>query len=181
MKLFIDTATNYLIVGVFKDNFKDLIVKEGHNDHSKTLMVEIEKILKKNSLKIDDIEKIIIGVGPGSYTGVRIGLTVAKVFSIFKKIPLYKVSTLAVLATKTDGRIGVMINAHRERVFSAVYENNKVVIEEKIRNTKEFLNICKDFAVITVENIDLDLNKLITEEVLDVHKLSPNYLREWGE
>jgi len=180
MKLLIDTATKYLIVALLDDKVISQTILEGHNDHSKTLMVEIEKILESNALSVDDIDEIIVGEGPGSYTGVRIGVVVAKTMAYALDIPLYKVSSLNVLATSSEGEVPVMIDARRGSVFSAVYKGNNILIEEKMRSLEEFESLIEK-EPITINNMDLNLHRLEPVKVDDIHTFSPNYLRQWGE
>ncbi|XMB86299.1 tRNA (adenosine(37)-N6)-threonylcarbamoyltransferase complex dimerization subunit type 1 TsaB [Mycoplasmatota bacterium WC44] len=182
MKLFIDTATKYLYVGLLDEGIIELVSKVGNNDHSKTLMVEIEDLFNRHNIELTDIEEIIIGEGPGSYTGVRIGVVVAKTLAHFNDIPLRSVSTLEVLASTRSGIVPVMIDARRGSVFSAVYDvdnNFKVLLEPKMRVEAEFLNEYEN--VVTIDNADIKPHLLNTKFVENVHTFTPNYLREWGE
>lgn len=183
MKLFIDTATKILHVALIKDQVIDIHSHIGENDHSKTLMVEIEKILKKNRLDVTEIDEVIVGEGPGSYTGVRIGVVVAKTLAHFLSIPLKKVSSLEIMATSMTGVVAVAIDARRGNVFSAVYDtddNFKVIVEPKMRKIEDF-EAMTTAQIVTIENIQIDPSRLNPVVVEDVHTFSPNYLREWGE
>ena len=105
-RLVIDSATKHLFVALYSDfNSRDIYYKEGSNNHSEILMSEIERILVKNNLKIKDIDEIYIGVGPGSYTGLRIGVVIAKMFGWNNDIPVFTVSSLAMIASSTTSAI----------------------------------------------------------------------------
>ena len=67
------------------------------NDHSSSLLVNIDNLLKKNNLNIKNITKIVCGIGPGSYTGTRVGLTIAKSLAFSLKIDLHYISSLVLL------------------------------------------------------------------------------------
>ncbi|XMB67948.1 tRNA (adenosine(37)-N6)-threonylcarbamoyltransferase complex dimerization subunit type 1 TsaB [Mycoplasmatota bacterium zrk1] len=184
MKLFIDTATKFLYVALIEEGIVDLVSKIGNNDHSKTLMVEIEEMFVRNNISIKDIDEIIVGEGPGSYTGVRIGVVVAKTFAHFNNIKLKKVSTLEVLASTFTGKVAVMVDARRGHVFSAVYDVDNdylVIIEPKMRLEEDFKEEVKGIKVVTIDNANIRPNLLKTTLVENVHAFSPNYLREWGE
>lgn len=183
MKLFIDTATEVLHVALYNDEIYDTHQHIGKNDHSKTLMVEIEELLFRNNVDVKDLTEIIVGEGPGSYTGVRIGVVVAKTLAVFLGIPLYKVSSLMLLASTKTGVVPVAIDARRGNVFCAVYDadhNFECVVEPKMRTTEEFEALIES-DVVTTEDIQIDPRTLPVELVEDVHTFTPNYLREWGE
>ena len=94
-RLFLDTSNKYLYIAVM-DNDQILFshVQEGNNNHSETLVGVLENIFKENNLSIDDISEIYVGRGPGSYTGVRVACTVAKVLAYVKNIKLFSFSSL---------------------------------------------------------------------------------------
>ena len=79
--LVIDSATPYLYISLYEGNDElDAYYQEGHNDHSVKLMSELERMLTRNNCSMKDINKVVIGIGPGSYTGLRVGVVVAKMF-----------------------------------------------------------------------------------------------------
>ena len=77
--LILDSATKVLYHALVKDN---TVVEEaytkGQNDHAKNIVYIVEQFLKRQNITIDSIDKVICGIGPGSYTGVRMACTVAK-------------------------------------------------------------------------------------------------------
>ncbi len=184
MKLFIDTATALLQVALFDDSMIDLHTHIGKNDHSKTLMVEIEALLKRNEIGASDLTEIIVGEGPGSYTGVRIGVVVAKTLAFSLNIPLYKVSSLEVIASSRNGVVPVSIDARRGNVFCATYDvddNFKVLVEPALRKIEDFEQMVVTDDICTISETAIRPEILNKELVEDVHTFSPNYLREWGE
>lgn len=184
MKLFIDTATALLQVALFNKEHIDLHTHIGKNDHSKTLMVEIEALLKRNGVDVSELTEIIVGEGPGSYTGVRIGVVVAKTLATSLSIPLYKVSSLEVIASSRNGVVPVVIDARRGNVFSASYDvdnNFKVVVEPALRKIEDFEAMVDVEDICTIDETAIRPEILNKELVEDVHAFSPNYLREWGE
>ena len=75
--LILDSATKTLYVALLKDNnvLKEIYL-EGRNDHAKNIVLKVEEILNDNNIKAFDLDDIIVGIGPGSYTGVRMAVTV---------------------------------------------------------------------------------------------------------
>lgn len=97
MKLLIDSSTYDLFLGLYENGVVDTMVKTAKNNHSETLVDALSVFLEKNKITVDAIDEILVGRGPGSYTGVRISGTVAKVLALIKDKPLYSFSTLDLL------------------------------------------------------------------------------------
>ncbi|UPQ80095.1 tRNA (adenosine(37)-N6)-threonylcarbamoyltransferase complex dimerization subunit type 1 TsaB [Flavobacterium azooxidireducens] len=108
--------------------------------HAEKLHVFIEEILTEANLKFSDLKAIAVSQGPGSYTGLRIGVSAAKGLCYALDIPLIAVDTLEVLASQIsieEGVIVPMIDARRMEVYSAIFDKN----HQKIRDIKaEILN-----------------------------------------
>ncbi|WP_339229780.1 tRNA (adenosine(37)-N6)-threonylcarbamoyltransferase complex dimerization subunit type 1 TsaB [Oceanobacillus sp. FSL K6-2867] len=137
--LAIDTSNQVLGVSLLKD---DQIIGEMttnlSKNHSVRLMPAIEKLIKEVSLKPEDLGKIVVAKGPGSYTGVRIGVSTAKTMAWALNIPIVGVSSLEVLSYQGrffDGVICPFFDARRGLVFTGLYQwkNNQLelVSEEK--------------------------------------------------
>ena len=125
----IETSTKNCSASIAQDG-QIVALKElnsGSFSHAEKLHVFIEELLKEAGLKIVDLAAVAVGKGPGSYTGLRIGVSAAKGLCYALNIPLIAVSTLKILATKTiisEGVIAAMLDARRMEVFSAVYNQN---------------------------------------------------------
>src|SRR5436190_15401436 len=125
----IETATKNCSVSLAKDGvtlvFRE-IADQGYS-HAEKLHVFIEEIIKEAKLEFKDLSAIAISQGPGSYTGLRIGVSSAKGLCFSLDIPLIAVDTLQVLASQVkveDGFIVPMIDARRMEVYSAVLNTN---------------------------------------------------------
>ena len=120
--LSITTATNHLSVAL---NDGDKIVEkneEDHRNHSEHLDPLITELLKENNLTLKDIDRFAVAEGPGSYTGLRIGITTAKMFASILNKDLVGVSTLAALANGVnDGVIVSELDARNKNVFAGDY------------------------------------------------------------
>src|SRR3954453_836520 len=117
------------VIGEYITNMK--------KNHSIRVMPAIEKLMQDCEMKPTDLEKIVVAKGPGSYTGVRIGVTIAKTLAWTLKIPLSGVSSLGVLASGTgryfDGYISPIFDARRGQVYTGLYqfENGKLISVEQ--------------------------------------------------
>lgn len=186
-RLVIDSATKYLYIGLFDDEKSiGVFYEAGQNDHSVKLMTEIEIMFQSNNLKIQDIDEIIVGVGPGSYTGLRIGVVVAKMFGWNNNIPVKTISSLALIASSYSGDLLVLpeIDARRGNSFLGLYKNTgkslEMVSDEQLTNLEEFKNsIQEKYIVISSGEPDIPkiLRSNLLQEVEDIHGLNPNYLR----
>lgn len=131
----IETATKNCSVSLAK-NGETILCKEmaeqGYS-HAERLHVFIEEILLETGIKIQELNAIAVSKGPGSYTGLRIGVSAAKGFCYALDIPLISVDTLQVLAKQVvveNGLIVPMIDARRMEVYSAVFDANHNKIME---------------------------------------------------
>ncbi|AIO18328.1 tRNA threonylcarbamoyladenosine biosynthesis protein TsaB [Candidatus Izimaplasma bacterium HR1] len=186
-RLVIDSATKYLYVGLF-DNENNIgkFYEAGHNDHSVKLMTEIEVLFKANNLKVSDLDEIIVGIGPGSYTGLRIGVVVAKMFGWNNNIPVKTISSLALIASSYNGDKLILpeIDARRGNSFLGLYKNTdkglELVSKEELTNLEDYKSsLTKEYEIVSIgePNIPKVLCSKLLELVEDIHGLNPNYLR----
>lgn len=135
--LCLETATTNCSVGIAKDG-EILAIKEDNSkgySHAEKLHVFINDILKETGLTVDDLDAVAVSKGPGSYTGLRIGVSTAKGLCFSLDIPLISVPTLQLLAKQlkeTEEIIVSMLDARRMEVYSAVYDSDF----EEIRETR---------------------------------------------
>ena len=133
----IETATKNCSVALAKEG-KTIACKEiaeQNFSHAEKLHVFIEELLTENNLQFSDLNAIAVSQGPGSYTGLRIGVSSAKGFCYALNIPMIAIDTLQLLAKQIqieDGIIIPMIDARRMEVFTAFYDKN----HNQIRNTQ---------------------------------------------
>jgi len=184
--LAIDTATNSIYLALLIDGkIIDQVYQVGTSNHSVTILPLIESLLVKQGLDLKAIEGILIGIGPGSYTGVRIGVAIAKMVGYLNQIPLYSFSSLALLATSSHhSHIIASIDARRNNAFMAAYEQHDRILtvtkEDSLMNTDEFVRTLPSHYEVVTEGMP-DVSKLIfsglIQTVDDVHGLVPNYLQ----
>ncbi|NLN80169.1 MAG: tRNA (adenosine(37)-N6)-threonylcarbamoyltransferase complex dimerization subunit type 1 TsaB, partial [Erysipelotrichia bacterium] len=149
--LYLDSANLELNVGLVKDNqLIDFISYLANKKQSELMVVEINNLLKRNNIDIKSLKEIVVTIGPGSYTGIRIALTIAKTLAFSLSIPLYSISTL--LSQKIKGvKIISLINARSNRSYLAIYdEDNKTIIKDTIwtnEEVKDWINKNPDYVL----------------------------------
>lgn len=139
----IETATKICSVAI-SEGSKLLAIQEegGAYSHSEKLTLFIQEVLKKASLKLEDIDAFAVGKGPGSYTGLRIGVSAVKGLCYALNKPLISVSTLQAMAKnpaiislplkselKSDVLYCPMIDARRMEVYTALLDENNHIVE----------------------------------------------------
>jgi tRNA threonylcarbamoyladenosine biosynthesis protein TsaB len=133
--LSIETATTNCSVSLSK-NGETLQLKEDYGNgysHAEKLHLYIDEILKESKVEKTELKAIAVSKGPGSYTGLRIGVSAAKGLCFALDIPLISISTLESLAhqVKTDsGLIVPMLDARRMEVYSAIFSNEFNLVRE---------------------------------------------------
>lgn len=127
----IDTSTNALSLALGENNILKLaMTTQGPKQHGEALVNVVDQSLKQLNWTPQDIEQLIIGVGPGSYTGLRIGVTYAKTWATLKQLPLYTVSSLSLIAANgipqatRNSLIIPMIDARRQTAYTGAYQYN---------------------------------------------------------
>lgn len=153
MKLLcIDTASNVCGVSILED--KNLICKldtDTGRTHSENLMPMIENAFSKASLSLKDIDLIVCDKGPGSFTGIRIGVATAKAFHDSMNIPRIGVSSLESLAynVKNNGYICSILDCKNENCYFAIYKLNDGIYTEIIKpsadTVQNLLTILKNY------------------------------------
>ena len=194
--LYIDTSSSYLYSGIVEDNKLISEIKEEYGQNlSKVALPRIVSMFEDNNLEAKDIDKIIVVNGPGSFTGIRIGITIAKVYAWSLNIPVTTILSLEAMALSSDkDKYHVpMINARRGYVFSAIYDKDynevlkpshiKIVnLEEKLKDIDTYEIISKDeFDEFEVNDYDPDILKIINtykdKDEINPHLINPEYLK----
>lgn len=180
-KMILDTATHTLYASLLRDDeILEEYYIEGRNDHAKNVVDVVDKMLKNSNLNINDIDEFYAGIGPGSYTGVRMAVTVGKMISTNTKARLYSFSSLYMMSSGYDGKVLPYIDARRGNSFNALYDGEEIVLEEALRSTEETINNNSLYKPIDESMIKVNPIKLMRSASLceNPHGLAPNYLRD---
>ena len=188
MYLLIDTSLKYPTVSIVEeDKILYLFHEEIDSDMSSKIMPMIDEGFKNINKNIIDIDKIFVVNGPGSFTGVRIGVTIAKTIAWALKKDIVTISSLELMATtKVDTNYIVpIIDARRGNVFAGIYDKDlNIIKDDKLINLEELKNsIDSNYTIISYDlnNIDIDVLKIINkhknDKSLNPHEVNPNYLK----
>ena len=128
---YIDTSTNYLYTGIVKND--NLLIERKLNlshDLSTFAIDEVDKMFKEINFDVKNIDKIIVVSGPGSFTGIRIGMTLAKVYAYCFNKEITTITSLEAMkeSINFNGLIVPMIDARRGYVYAGIYDGEKEVI-----------------------------------------------------
>jgi len=199
--LYIDTSSNYLYTGVVEDNQLLGQVKEQlDKDLSIFTLPKIKEMMDKMNIIPNDIDQIMVVDGPGSFTGIRIGMTVAKTYAwaLNKKLitisSLEAMSTMAAPLEQFDYLVPI-IDARRDYVYSGIYNKDGEVILENAHRKIEVLQreldkLAKEYVIITNQEVNVKgniipydpnilkiVNTYQNREGINPHQAEPNYLK----
>lgn len=199
--LYLDTSSSFLYTGIIDNDKVITEIKEKlDKDLSKFALLKVSQMFEENNISADEINKIIVVNGPGSFTGVRIGLTIAKTFAWARKIPIIPISSLEAMALshcneKTKYLVPA-IDARRNFVFASIYdnENNSFIMNEQYINLTTLEAVLENMpnSITYISNDDLNVKysvskynpdiKFIVDKVKDrqpvnPHSIDANYLK----
>lgn len=201
--LAIDTSTTHSSCSVMEDNniVGDFSINQSMS-HNEILLVMVDEVLKKLNIDIEDIDLFVAVTGPGSFTGIRIGVTVVKALAMALNKPIVAVNTLEALSFGifSDKKKIPLIDARGERVYYGVYEgisNTNIVapalltideLLEEFSNKGEFVfagdcvNLYKD-RILKNKNFEITpacLNSCISRNacVVGKHKFESGYISD---
>ncbi|CAH1852372.1 tRNA (adenosine(37)-N6)-threonylcarbamoyltransferase complex dimerization subunit type 1 TsaB [Convivina praedatoris] len=164
-----DTSNQPLVVSLGRDT--EVVQQYETNQprsHSIQLLPAIQHLLHEQGWQLTDLDRIVVAQGPGSFTGLRIGVTVGKVLADTLNIPLVGVSSLAILATQIPGNSLVVpiFDARNQNVFAGVYQNGHNLLADGHYPIQTVLNFLgKQSGAVTflgdTQNfVDLIMNRL---------------------
>lgn len=196
--ILIDTSTKKLSISLFKDrlclgNYLD----QSEHSHAKNITLEIDRLLNDNQIEYSEISAIAINQGPGSFTGLRVGSSVAKGLCFALEIPLIVVDGLEVYANwfykKFEGKysdIFILLDARRENYFYAQSKDGKIVKETSFAHITDIesdisLSHSPWIYISSKENqeelrseylIEVVFEKLEKKEFENIANFEPNYM-----
>ena len=176
--LYIDTHTDKICIVIYKSD-KVLVVneKETHQNHSITTMPVLIESLKKANIEIEDIDEIFVVNGPGSFTGVRLGVTIAKTLAYTLNKPIKTISSLLVKAVSFEHQEINIIEREKNGVFIGTFDSeNHLIGEYQYLKNSEYEKSTKD-----IEDVSIDYEKVYAylkgEESTNPHAVNPLYVK----
>lgn len=195
--LYIDTSSSYLYTAIVENEKLISEIKEEFGQSlSEVALPKIASMFEKTNLEAKDINKIIVVDGPGSFTGIRIGITIAKVYAWSLNIPITTITSLEAMALSSDEeKVHVpMINARRGYVYTAIYDKdyNELLkpqhikledLQEKLQTIDEYEFISNDKfdGIENIKEYNTNLEKVVNyfkdKENVNPHAVNPEYLK----
>lgn len=176
MILFIDTHTELITIALkTKDNLF-IKTKESEYSHSIYTMLMIEELFKENNLNVKDLDEIIVINGPGSFTGIRIGLSIAKTIAYALNLKIHTISSLKAYLISSDINEEKMavIEDNKGYYVCAFDKNNNTIVEETYLEENPYQYKEVDYR--------LDINKIIEYcnklESENPHHIKANYIKK---
>lgn len=189
--LLIDTSSEYLYVYIYDDTLKKTLASKTmvtHNNHSENLIPALTEVLNECNMELKDVDEVVCGIGPGSYTGLRVGCVVAKMASYTLNKPLKTISSLLFCGSGklNNGKYLIKMKAKKDYSYYTIVNasNNKLdILTPDSFNSDSVVNeiINNDLDLIVIDERSYEPNPMIickySDKVTDVHNLTPNYLR----
>ena len=191
--IFLDSSNRDMSVGIADEKkILDIISYEAWQSQSEVMVPELNKLLEKHQVRNQDIKDIVIANGPGSYTGVRIAVTIAKTISACLKCDILPVSSLHILKDNDNPSI-CLINARSKRSYIGVYQGENCLLEDQIMSNDEVLkyieehpdySICGDVAYLNIQGVksnvieQMFLLKKSLKPVQNPLALKPVYMKD---
>lgn len=190
--LCMDSAHKNLLIALIEDGeVKASICEECWKKQSETLFPTLVSLMEEVNWQVDDIEHVVITDGPGSYTGVRIAMTVAKVLCTRKNIPLSCISTLQLYAGIKEN-VFVLLDARSKRAYCAALDKGNFTLNEQILTLDEIRQLTEnnnyailgDTELLGIDKQEVDLvdnfKQLIpfARPIENIHTLVPRYLKD---
>lgn len=144
ISLVMDTSNSYLAVGLFKDNMcLEAFQEKGSRRQSEKAIPSLKEVLDRHHIALKDVNEMIITSGPGSYTGVRVAMTIAKTLAAVSDVRIKSVSSLAAYAGMNQALS--VIDARGHKVFVGVYENGLPLIKEQVMTLEDFAQLRAEY------------------------------------
>lgn len=194
--LYIDTSSSYLYSAIVEENRLVSKICEYYGQSlSEVALPKIVSMFEDNNLTAKDIDKIIVVDGPGSFTGIRIGITIAKVYAWSLNIDITTITSLEAMSLSvSDDKIHVpILNARRGYVYTAIYNGDEVILKpqhikfEELNNklseldNYEFISNDEFLDDIELVSYTPDFLKIIEKnkdkKSVNPHMINPEYLK----
>lgn len=178
MILFIDTHDSLITIAVKDDSKLYIKTKESEYSHSIYVMPMIEEIFSENNLDVKLLKQIIVVNGPGSFTGIRIGLSIAKTIAYALNIKINTISSLTAYLVSSDINDNKMavIEDNRGYYISVFTKDNKKLIDEFYSDKNDYEGKYKE--VDHIIDVDKIISYLGNVESENPHHVKANYIKK---
>lgn len=184
ISLFIDTSLSDVSIALLKDSkILSSINNNIPGEHSIYVTKYIEKILKDNKVLSKDVNEIIVVNGPGSFTGIRIGVTIAKMFAYLLNIRIVSISSLkSRIIGRNSNYLLSIIDAKHGNYYVGLYDKDYNKIKEEFMPKEKMQNLIRSYSPLVVSEEDkYDIEEIVKYtknlESENVHSVNPIYLK----
>ena len=182
--LFISTFDKLITIGLLKDGkTASILEKESSRNHSMFVMPMIDELFKNNKIETTSLNEIIVVNGPGSFTGVRLGVTIAKTLAYTLNIPIKSITSLEAFAVSfetTDNKL-ITISDLKGKYIGYFDKYNNLLEDYKYLKNNEYSEYIIDKEKYIIENTKFNLEKeyenLKTKENVNPHLVNPIYIK----
>ena len=192
----IDTSGKFCSISISLSNrVEDSINSSLPLSHSSELAVNIKKIIKKHKILIQDLDFIAINIGPGSFTGLRIGISFAKGLCLSNNIPLVPINSFEIIDHKVNCLKDLFyygIYSHKDYIYSKKYDKNEdnkprlISLKEDLESplyingleniAGEYNNNIINIDFNALDLINIGINRFKNEKICDLNSISPIYI-----
>ena len=189
----LDSSNTSLMVGLANETgVLESVSYEAWQSQSEHMVPELDKLLNKYHASYKDITDVVVAIGPGSYTGVRIALTIAKTIAVATGAKIYPISSLRCQKDRKNPSICV-INARSGRSYFGVFKDDKIIVEDCILTNDEVIkyinehpdySVCGNADYLGVKGIQTDMANemyslmLCIKPIEDPLGLKPVYMKD---
>lgn len=180
--IYLDSSSDFLAVGVCKDESSELLstTYKCWQAQSEYMLPELEKLFIKGNVDKKEIKRIFVAIGPGSYTGVRIALTIAKTIAVALNCEVYPVSSLQILQAENKKSVCLM-DARSGRSYFAVYENDKTIEIDQIKTNDQvidYINANPDCVVCgAIKQLGVDITAINSNVIENMYRLRNSFTK----
>lgn len=173
--LFIDTHSSLITVSLYDG--LNVITKEQYSEYSHSIFLApmIKSIIEENNITFKDIKNIVVVNGPGSFTGLRIGLSEAKTISYLLNIPIYLVSSLKAYLVSDDNLNGVSVLEDNKGFYVCEKKDGEFLEEEYVNDLENYQN---KYIVKEVLNVKKVIEYAFLNKPVNPHLVRANYVKK---
>ena len=179
--LFIDTHDKNVLIILYKDGkIFNVVDKITNNKHSEVTMPAIDALLKKVNVDVTQLSNVIVVNGPGSFTGERIAVTIAKTIAYSLSIPIRVIDALTILALHVESDIKIVSLEDRNGAFVGIFDSSCNPLEQfKYMNKSSYIVFKEQNDVVTHVNIDYEkvYNFVMKQNSVNPHEVKPLYVK----
>lgn len=181
-KLFISTYNEIILIGLIKENtLIQKLEKETYQNHSKFLVPMINEIIKNNKITLKDLKEIIVVNGPGSFTGTRLGVVVAKTLAYTLNIKIRTITSIEAISKQIEDKNKIISITDSKGKYLGIYIEDTLINEIMYIKNEMVDKYLIDYPYNIYENQKIDLEKILyyIKDLKEVnpHNANPIYIK----